>query len=295
MNRIFRARRSRLYPIATIAIVLAALSAGTASAGAGTASAGANAEIERVWSFNGGEVAISSLSGKLVGIVVTPTKFAECAHKAGEEMWTGLTLQPNGSYWGLHQWLYQGSCAANPERGPTAWRVLQRPGGSRYLLVCFSEPGKSQPTIEPSGVTATWTFGCVESAPTAPLPVVANGGSGKSNAEEISFRKTVVLPSASLCVKRGSLKLKLRDPKRDPLKQVVIRIGAKRVVDVRGVARLKKGVLLRNLPTGTYTIKIVATTVLDQRLSGHRTYHSCGKGSSQERVSLGHPKRRRHR
>ncbi len=87
MNRIFRARRSRLYPIATIAIVLAALSAGTASAGA-------NAEIERVWSFNGGEVAISSLSGKLVGIVVTPTKFAECAHKAGEEMWTGLTLQP---------------------------------------------------------------------------------------------------------------------------------------------------------------------------------------------------------
>jgi hypothetical protein len=288
MNRTFRARRSRLYPIATIAIILAALSAGTASAGA-------NAEIERVWSFNGGEVAISSLSGKLVGIVVTPTKFAECAHKAGEEMWTGLTLQPNGSYWGLHQWLFQGSCAANPERGPTAWRVLQRPGGSRYLLVCFSEPGRSQPTIEPNGVSANWTFGCVESAPTAPLPVVAHGSSGQSNAEEISFRKAVVLPSASLCVKRRSLKLELRDPKRDPLKQVVVRIGARRVVDVRGVARLKKGIFLRNLPIGTYTLKIVATTVLDQHLSGRRTYHSCGKGSSQERVPLGHPKRRRHR
>ncbi len=290
MSRRFRVRRSRLRSIATIAIALAALlSVGVASAGAAT-------EIERVWSFNGGEVAISAPEGKLVGIVVTPTKFAECVHRAGEAMWTGLTLQPNGSYWGLHQWLFQGSCEPNPERGPTAWRVLHKPDGSKYLLVCFSEPGSSsQPTIEPSGATAGSTFGCVESAPTALLPVVAGNGSAQSGAEQISFRKTVILPRAAVCVRRHSLKLRLRDPKRDPLKEVAVRIGSKTVADVRGVARLKRGIVLKGLPSGTYTIKVVATTVLDQQLSGRRTYHSCGKSSSSGAVPLHHHKQRRHR
>ncbi len=283
MSRPFRALRPRPWPI-TIALALTALLS------VGAASAAATTEIERVWSFNGGEVAISSPNGKLVGIVVTPTKFSECAHKAGEEMWTEMALQPNGSYWGLHQWLFEKTCAPNPERGPTAWRVLQRPDGSKYLLVCFSEPGKTQPTIEPDGAAAGWTFGCVESAPTALLPVLA--GSGQSGAEQISFGKSVILPKAAVCVRRHSLKLKLRDPKRDPLKEVVVRIGARKVVDVRGVARLKQGIVLKGLPSGTYTIKVVATTVLDQKLSGHRTYHSCGKSSSQGTVLLRHPKRR---
>jgi hypothetical protein len=283
------AQRTKLW---AIALALAAL------LGFGAAPAGATTEIEGVWSFNGGEVAISTQGGKLVGIVVTPTKFAECAHKAGEEMWTGMTLQPNGSYWGLHRWLFQGSCAANPEPGPTAWRVLQKPDGSKYLLVCFSEPGKSQPTIEPSGATAGWTFGCVESAPTASLPVVARGGSGRSReggGERISFRGTVILPKAAVCVRRHSLKLKLHDPKRDPLKEVVVRVGARRVIKVSGVARLKQGIVLKGLPSGTYTIKVIATTVLDQRLSGRRTYHSCGKRSSAGAVPLHQPKRRRRR
>ncbi len=260
----------------TIAIVLAAL------LGLGATSAGATTAIERVWSFNGGEVAISSLHGRLAGVVVTPTKFAECTHQAGEEIWTGMTLQPNGSYWGLHQWLFQGSCGRNPELGPTAWRVMHKPDGSRDLLVCFSEPGGSQPTIEPDGVSARWTFGCEESAPTALLPVVVNSGdttnsAGQSGTEQITFDKVVVLPRSGVCVKRRSLKLKLRDPRRDPLKRVVVRIGARRLVDVRGVMRLKKGIVLRNLPEGSYTLTVVATTVLDQRLSGHRTYRSCAK------------------
>jgi hypothetical protein len=245
----------------------------------GAAPAGASSEIEHVWSFNGGEVAIASLHETLEGVVVSPTKFAECAHQAGEHMWTDMMLQPNGSYWGLHRWLYQGSCLPNPQGGPTAWRVLRKPDGSKYLLVCFSEPGSSlQPTIEPTGATAHWTYGCAESAPTAPLPVVSGAqGSGERGAEQISFPKTVVLPRASVCVKGHSLRLKLHDPKRDPLEQVVAKVGPRTVADVRGVARLRKDLVIQHLPSGTYTLAITATTVLDQQLTGRRTYSGCGK------------------
>ncbi len=286
MNRIVHATRARKW--ASVVLALAwTLSVGTGLAGAST-------EIERVWSFKGGEVAVKSLDGKLEGVVVTPTTFDECPHQAGEVMWTHMTLQPNGSYWGLHQWLFEKTCAPNPDLGPTAWRVLQKPEGSRYLLVCFSEPGKAQPTIEPTGTFANSTFGCVESAPTAALPVIGRNGSGSTTAgsgtELITFRKTVTLPKASLCVRRGSLKLKLHDPKRDPLKEVLVRVRGRRVADVRGVARLKRGVVLKGLPTGTYTLEVTATTVLDQRLTGRRTYHSCGRGSS--KVPLHHRRRR---
>jgi len=36
---------------------------------------------------------------------------------------------------------------------------------------------------------------------------------------------------------------------------------------------------LKKLPTGTYKISVVATTVLNQHLSGSHTYKSCTKGS----------------
>ena len=48
---------------------------------------------------------------------------------------------------------------------------------------------------------------------------------------------------------------------------------------VKGVKRLKKPITLTKLPTGTYKISILATTVLKQRLSGSQTYKSCTAGS----------------
>jgi hypothetical protein len=70
---------------------------------------------------------------------------------------------------------------------------------------------------------------------------------------------------------QASLKIVLRDPKYDPLKQVVVKINGKQVALLKGVKRLKKGITLTKLPTGTYKISILATTVLRQRLSGSQT------------------------
>jgi hypothetical protein len=279
MSRILQAVRSK--PRAIVAV----LAAGLLSVGA--ASAGASSEIEGIWSFKGGEVAIKAVpGGKFEGIVVTPTKFAECTHQDGEHMWTDITPQPDGSYWGKHQWLFEKTCVPNPELGPTAWRVLHNATGDRYLEVCFSEPGKSQPTIAPDGTSANASYGCVTSSPTAPLPVVVSSSSNANGvAEHVSFANTILLPKASACVRQGMLAIKIKDPKHDQLKEVVIRVKKRKVADVRGVKRLERGIVLKGLPSGGYTLKIVATTVLGQKLTGSRSYHSC-KGSASHKVKL---------
>src|ERR1700689_1456437 len=72
------------------------------------ASASPASPIEEVWSFSGGQVAIQAQpGGTFVGTVVAPTSFAECTHPVGEPMWTDITPQPDGSYWGLHQWFFE--------------------------------------------------------------------------------------------------------------------------------------------------------------------------------------------
>lgn len=290
MNRPLRAMLRRSWPIA---IALAML------LGIGAASAGAASEIEYAWTFEHGEVAIQpAANGELVGIVLQPTQFAVCAHKAGEEMWTDIAPQPDGSYWGLHQWFANGSCAHDPTRGLTAWRVMRKPDGSKYLLVCFSEPGStSQPTIAPDGTPAGTALPCVESEPTAPPPVVSNGGksgAGQSGGEVVRFSTTFALPKSALCLRQHSLKIKLHDPQRDPLAKVVVKIKRRTVAVVRGVQRLKRGIVLKNLPSGSFTLEFMATTVLHQHITGRRTYHSCGKGSSGN-VQPRHPKPHRRR
>ena len=78
---------------------------------------------------------------------------------------------------------------------------------------------------------------------------------------------------------RTASKLKLRDPKYDPLTEVLVKINGKKFAVVKGVKRLKKPITLTKLPSGTYKISILATTVLKQRLSGPQTYKSCTAGS----------------
>lgn len=253
--------------------------------GASVATAATN-PIEGTWSFGGGAVDVhAGSSGGFEGVVVAPTTFAKCIHPEGQVMWTEMRAQADGSFWGKHQW-YGNNCELDPHLGLTAWRVLQAANGDRTLKVCFSLPeSESQPTIDASGKEANDTYGCSESAPLGPLPVTegsggSSGGSG-SGSGQITFANTVVLPNAKACVSQSSLKLKLRNPKYDPLKEVVVRINGKQVADVRGVKRLKKGIVLGKLPSGTYKVSVLATTVLNQHLSGSSTYHSCTKGSGQ--------------
>jgi hypothetical protein len=272
--------------------------------GVGVASASAASNIEGIWSFGGGQIAIQPLSnGTFAGTVVAETKFAECAHPVGQQIWTGMTLQPDGSYFGSHLWYEskpESPCVENTERGHTAWRVIEA-NGSKILRVCFSSPvpGAPQPTIAANGAPNApseyaehnVTYGCVTSSPIASLPTTESGGSGGSGSGSGSFGKAVILPTATPCIKLNMLKIKLQDPKFNPLKEVVIRIKGKKVASVHSIKQLKKGILLKGLPNGTYTLKIVATTVLGQKLSGSRTYHSCVKTvPSSTKIKLHGPK-----
>jgi hypothetical protein len=256
-------RRSLVLPAVLVALAFAA--SGASAAGAGSA------EIEGVWSFTGGAVGIQSLSdGSFQGTVVAPTTFATCEHPVGQVMWTAMKVRPDGSYWGLHQWFHGMKCEVNPVLGRTAWRVMTSADGSRKLIVCLSKPGdESQPTIAPDGTTANASYGCLESSPLAPLP----GSSGK-----ISFENLVTISSVGSC--RTSLKLTLRNPKYDPLKEVSIRVNGKKIATVRGSVNLHKAIVLQGLPEGKYKVRVVATTVLDQRFSRIRSYRGCKSSST---------------
>ncbi len=232
------------------------------------ATAAPAAPIEAVWSFNGGEVAIQPQpDGSFLGTVVEPTKFAQCSHAVGEHMWTGMRLQPDGSYWGFHQWYFEGNpCRANPVLGPTAWRVLKAPDGARTLIVCFSSPGSSQPTISASDVRLNVTYGCFESALIGALP---------AETKTLAFKRAVSLPSSRRCFSARAFPIHLKDPKRDPLKSVVVTLGARKITVLRHGRTFTATINLRGLPRGTFTVHIVASTVLGRRLAGSRTYHTC--------------------
>jgi hypothetical protein len=263
-----RGRRSLLAAMA-VALVLAI----------GSASAVAASSIEGVWSFNGGQIAIQSsptANGTFEGTVVSATKFAECTHVVGEPIWTDITQQPNGSYWGLHQWFF-GACERNPTRGPTAWRVLEEPSGAHYLRVCFSHPETSQPTIAASGAPkgpseyAAYgvTYGCYNSALIAPLPVVAGSGGVAGSIERLT------LPSAKKCLSLRLFRIHLADPQYDPLKTVIVTLKGRRIPITRKGKYLVATIDLKGLPKGAFTVKIHAMTVLGHHLSASRTYHTC--------------------
>lgn len=257
--------KSLLLSIAAMMMLLLLLTLLIVGASAQITSAGATSPIERVWSFNGGEVAIQSQpGGTFLGTVIEPTKFAQCTHPVGEEMWTDMRLQPDGSYWGLHQWFYEtAECVHNPMLGPTAWRVMQAANRATYLLACFSSPGSTQPTIAPDGISANVSYGCVKSAEVAPVAGVE------------SLAQAVSLPSNQKCFSRRVFQIHLHEPKYDPFKEVVVTLGKRRLAVKRHGNVFAATIDLKGLPRGTFTVKIHMTTVLGHHLSGSRTYHTC--------------------
>ncbi len=278
MSRIFHAARPvRWAPLgALLAVLLVPATASSAEGGS---------EIEGVWAFNGGAVDIVAIpGGKYEGIVTVQTQFASCAHKVEEHMWTDITQQPDGSYWGLHQWFHGApECAKNTQLGPTAWRVMHEPNGSRYLRVCFSNPGSSQPTIsadgtpkEPSENAAHHvTYGCVNSELIAPLPVAQHAaGSGSRSTANV---ERLTLPSAKQCLRPGALKIRLKEAKYDPFKKVTILFRGHRLATSRKGSYVVATLNLRGLKKSKFTVKVRATTLLGHKLHATRTYRICKK------------------
>jgi hypothetical protein len=239
-----------------------------------SASSAATSSIEGVWSFNGGQIAIQPEgNGEFKGTVVSPTTIETCVHEVGEKIWSGLTLQADGSYWGSHQWFYaESSCTKNPQLGKSAWRVIAEPNGSRYLRVCLAEPGQPQPTLPPNDTSAHVGQTCRNSALAGALPVAPNEKSGTA-----ANKETLSLPSAKKCLSVRLFQIHLQDPKFDPFKQVVVTLKGKKLVTHRHGKYILATINLTRLPRGAFTIKIRATTVLGHHLAASRTYHTCTK------------------
>jgi hypothetical protein len=239
------------------------------------ASASASSSIEGVWAFESGQIAIETQNGKLEGVVVDATKFKECVHEVGQHIWTELALQPDGSYWGKHQWYFEG-CDENPELGRAAFRVLEASDGSKYLLVCLSYPGPSepQPTIAANGTSEHATYGCIKSTLTSPLPTTTTTTTTTKTTGEI---ERLSLPSANKCLSARLFKIHLAEPKYDPFKTVVVTVKGKKVKTVRQGNYVVATINLKNFKKGKFTVAISATTVLGHHLSGKRTYHTCAK------------------
>lgn len=276
MNRPLRRTRRLL-----LVLLIAAAAAVPA-----TATAGASSEtgIEGVWTFNGGQIAVQrQADGAYTGTVVSATRFAECTHEVGEQIWTAITEQRDGSFWGLHQW-FEADCKPNPKLGPTAWRVLQEPNGSRYMRVCFSHPDTSQPTISANGEPKSQSeyaahgvsYGCDNSALIAPLPTTQPQGPSGSGSKGATVEK-LSLPSAHLCLSATlrQLKIQLKDPQYDPFKTVVVTVKGRRVKTSRHGSYVVARINLSHLHGRSFTVKVKATTVLGHKLSTSRTYHRC--------------------
>ena len=253
----------------TISLLLGLLALGPGTAGAAT-------PIEGIWSFNGGEVAVQGQDdGTFAGTVVAPTKFSQCYHPVGEQMWTQMRLQADGSYFGLHQWYFAtADCVPNPALGLTAWRVLQAPDGSRFLRVCFSAPGStSQPVIATNGTNSGATFGCSDSARISALPTIK-----QSEAD-----RYLVLPASGNCIARRKMKIRIHDPAGDPFEKVLVTLRSGRVHRRAKLKRYAHRIVatlgLRGLPSPSFTVAVRTTTLLGSSLTSKRTYRVCSAPS----------------
>jgi hypothetical protein len=236
-------------------------------------SAQATAPIEGVWLFNGGKVAVEANSDSTFrGVIVAPTKFSQCFHPIGEEVWSEIRQQSDGSYWGLHQWYFETEeCVVNPERGLTAFRVVTAADGSKSLEVCFSEPGsKSQPKIPPSGNPSGATYGCSSSARISPLPSVSQADAAKY----------ILLPGNGLCLTRPRLKIRLRNPSGDPIVKAKVRLLSGKIRRRAKLTHETNGIVatlnLRRLSKPKFTVSVDLTTALGHRLKRKRAYRLCG-------------------
>lgn len=238
-----------------------------AALAASPTAASAAADIEAVWTFSGGQVVVEPQEdGSFRGIVIRPTRFSHCEHPTGEVMWANVRPQLDGSYWGGHQFFRSSDCTYI-ERGNTAFRVLVRSDGTRFLRVCSAYPEQrdTQPTIAPDGTASNATTGCNDSDLVSEVP-----------AGPPTMKQIARLPSNKECRSRRSFRIRLKEPPGDALRTAKVTVNGKRAA-VRTGKRVTAPVDLRGLPRGRYTVRIVATTVRGRTIKGSRSYRTCAR------------------
>lgn len=228
--------------------------------------ASAAADIEGVWSFNGGQIAVKSeADGTLTGWVIRPTVFDACPHVVGEEVWADVTPQLDGSYFGKHQWFNAMTCAYIA-RGNTAYRVLYAADQStKFLRVCFSPPEnpESQPTIAPDGTDAGTLRGCVDSDLISNLP-----------AAKPTLKSVAALPPARRSCRTSTLRLRLKQPQGDALRSVRITMNGRRAKSLNATNAVGTQTLT-HVPRRRVRVRIQAKTVLGRTITGQRVYRAC--------------------
>lgn len=204
--------------------------------------------------------------GSFDGTVVRATSLSHCTHPVGEVMWDEVRAQSDGSYWGRHQWFRSSTCETIG-RGNTAFRVLAKPDGARFLRVCFADEDEPaiQPTIAADGSSANATQGCADSDLVSELP------QGTPPLQQVA-----TLPSTKRCVSKRVFRIRLKEPRGDALKSAVVYLNGK-VVARRDGTRLTAPIDLRGLPKGRYTVRIVAVTHLGRTIKGTRKYRTCAR------------------
>lgn len=227
--------------------------------------------IEAIWDFNGGQVAVEAQpDGSYIGTIIRRTQLSECVHEPGERMWIDMRRQPDGQFFGRHQYFRTSDCTFI-ERGNTAYRVLNRPDGAQFLRVCFSKPEtpESQPSIAPDGTASGHNDGCRDSELVAPLP---------KEPPKLSDIVSGLPPQRKGCASRRRFGIRLREPLGDAIAPTprVTRNG-KRLPVVFRDGRWRSVIDLRGLPRGRYTFRIVARTVRGRTIQGSRRYRTCGK------------------
>jgi hypothetical protein len=249
--------RGQLAGIAVAAAVLAT-----------PAVAGAAADIEGVWSFSGGQVAVKAQpDGTFQGLVIRETTFdPACTHPIGQLMWEGVTGQQDGSYWGGHRWFNTADCSPIG-LGRTAWRVLATPDNRRFLRVCFSKPETPdvQPLIAPDGTSTNVNEGCSDSDLIGQLTTTPP-----------KLKTIAVLPKKPShgCRRSRVLRVKLRQPPMDALSNVQVTVNGKQRAQ-RDAQNVQQPMTLTHVPRGRTTVRVRATTVLGRQVTGKRVYRIC--------------------
>jgi hypothetical protein len=93
-------------------------------------------------------------------------------------------------------------------------------------------------------------------------------------------------PTSSPCVDRRKFAFRVHQPRGGRVVAATVYVNGKRVTSLH--ARRITRIVLRHLPQGIFTVKIVAVTNRRSRTISVRTYRGCSKGRPRTRVRRGH-------